>query len=217
MEVIKLGDMDNSDGSFDCCNRVYSSKGLSPTISAHNGDIKILHKTNVIRNRKQMLLGTENTIFDYGREKDIERLENATDGNHSAKLNKMPNGHLDSIDSAEICDIDHPLASTTRRGRVQEGGEVAPTLTVSGELHRIESLYRIRKLTPKECVRLMAFDDSDYYKMKESGMTDASIYHCCGDSICVNVLQAIFSQLFNGIDYKAMINERLGKFRNERI
>ena len=35
--------------------------------------------------------------YDYGRENDIERLRKATAGIHSAKLNKMPKGHLDSI------------------------------------------------------------------------------------------------------------------------
>lgn len=47
--------------------------------------------------------------YDYGRENDIERLRKATAGIHSAKLNKMPKGHLDSMDNAELCDIDHPV------------------------------------------------------------------------------------------------------------
>ena len=51
-----------------------------------------------------------------------------------------------------IIDLTYP-SSTTRRGRVQDNGEISPSLTVSGELHRIEKAevnYRIRKLTPRE-------------------------------------------------------------------
>lgn len=54
---------------------------------------------------------------------------------------------------------------------------------------------RIRKLTPKECMRLMGFDDEDYDAMREIGMSDSAIYHCAGDSIIVNVLQAIFKEM----------------------
>ena len=55
----------------------------------------------------------------------------------------------------------------------------------------------IRKLTPLECVRLMDFDDEDYYKMKEI-ISDTQIYARCGNSIVVAVLEAIFKNLFLG-------------------
>lgn len=53
---------------------------------------------------------------------------------------------------------------------------------------------RIRKLTPKETTRLMGFEDSDYDAMKQD-LSDMTIYHCCGDSIVVNVLENIFKQM----------------------
>lgn len=53
---------------------------------------------------------------------------------------------------------------------------------------------RIRKLTPKETTRLMGFEDSDYDAMKQD-LSDMAIYHCCGDSIVVNVLEHIFKQM----------------------
>lgn len=53
-------------------------------------------------------------MYVYGREEDIKRLIEACNrgGRHLCKLNKMPEGHLTSLDDAEICDIDHPLFST---------------------------------------------------------------------------------------------------------
>ena len=54
--------------------------------------------------------------------------------------------------------------------------------------------YRIRKLTPKECWRLMGVKDEDFEKVAKN-QSNSSLYHLAGDSIVVNVLMAIFSQM----------------------
>ena len=69
--------------------------------------------------------------------------------------------------------------------------------------------YRIRKLTPKECIRLMDFDDSDYGKIKAIGMSDSQIYKQCGNSIVVACLEGIFRKMF--IDTEVG-NEQLSLF-----
>ena len=69
--------------------------------------------------------------------------------------------------------------------------------------------YRIRKLTPKECVRLMDFDDSDYDKIKAIGMSDSQIYKQCGNSIIVACLEGIFRKMY--IDTEVS-NEQLNFF-----
>jgi DNA (cytosine-5)-methyltransferase 1 len=56
-------------------------------------------------------------------------------------------------------------------------------------------LIRIRKLTPKECWRLMGFDDKDIEKAQAVGMSNAQLYKQAGNSIVVNVLMAMFSQM----------------------
>lgn len=56
--------------------------------------------------------------------------------------------------------------------------------------------YRIRKLTPLECWRLMGFSDNDYYAAKSVGISDSQLYKQAGNSIVVTVLEAIFRQLF---------------------
>ncbi len=53
---------------------------------------------------------------------------------------------------------------------------------------------RIRKLTPKECFRLMGVKDEDYEKCAKN-QSDSSLYHLAGDSIVVNVLMAIFKEM----------------------
>lgn len=204
--------------------------------------------------------------------------------NIPCKLNKMPDGHLDSMENAEVCDINTPISSTvtaryykgigahkdnmimdkiaikqatkqgyiecevggvadfsypdskTRRGRVQDNGNTCPTL-MAGEqdICRIESVcaideqnmnvrnetfgtlttdnsspkhnnrvmeytetqYRIRKLTPMECWRLMDFSDEDFEKAEEVN-SNTQLYKQAGNSICKNVLVAIFGQMLDG-------------------
>lgn len=53
---------------------------------------------------------------------------------------------------------------------------------------------RIRKLTPKECWRLMGFDDSDFIKAK-SVCSETNLYHQAGNSIVVNVMYNILKSL----------------------
>lgn len=53
---------------------------------------------------------------------------------------------------------------------------------------------RIRKLTPKECGRLMGVRDSDIDKMSKN-QSNSSLYHLFGDSIVVDVLMNIFKKL----------------------
>lgn len=54
---------------------------------------------------------------------------------------------------------------------------------------------RIRKLTPKECWRLMGFDDADFEKAEKFN-SNTQLYKQAGNSIVVNVLEAILSSLF---------------------
>lgn len=56
---------------------------------------------------------------------------------------------------------------------------------------------RVRKLTPKECLRLMTFDDADYEKIKAAGISDSAIYKQAGNSIVVNVMVYIFAMMFD--------------------
>lgn len=61
------------------------------------------------------------------------------------------------------------------------------------DVNKIKNL-KIRKLTPKECFRLMGVKDEDFEKCARN-QSDGSLYHLAGDSIVVNVLMAIFGQL----------------------
>ncbi len=56
--------------------------------------------------------------------------------------------------------------------------------------------FRIRKLTPRECLRLMDCEDEDIDKMINSGLSNSSLYRLAGNSICVGVLEKLFYKMF---------------------
>jgi len=85
-------------------------------------------------------------------------------------------------------------------GRVYDPQGLSPTInTAQGgqrEVKIIETTpeaYRIRKLTPRECYRLMGFTDAEFDSIK--GVSNTQLYKQAGNSIVVNVLEAIFKQL----------------------
>lgn len=191
------------------------------------------------------------------------------------KSDKMPNGHLDSLDNAEICDINTPTASTVTsryykgigshkdnmcivamRGRnpnnpsdrelrgslteqrlevnmqgtsncltsvqkdnlllennIQKVGQISSNGSQCGTVisdngisanlvagtheyanSHIATQYRIRKLTPRECGRLMGVSDEDIDKMAVVN-SNTQLYKQFGNSIVVDVMCAMFKNL----------------------
>ena len=106
-----------------------------------------------------------------------------------------------------------------KKKAVEKQGEMI-TLTTRGDTFGVtvnterekETNLRIRKLTPLECMKLMGFAKTDYESMKAINMSDASIYHCAGDSIIVCVLCGIFNNLIGELNsHEKIINDYIEK------
>lgn len=138
---------------YESSNRIYSPKGISPTINTMQGG-----------NLQPKVAVKENTKKGY---------EVATEGDY---INlEQPN-------------------SKTRRERI--GKQVAQTLTTSCNQGVLGNGIRIRKLTPKECWRLMGFTDEDFEKAKKVN-SNTQLYKQAGNSIVKQVLMAIFKQMID--------------------
>lgn len=92
-------------------------------------------------------------------------------------------------EQGDSVNVSYPT-SKTRRGRV--GKQVAQTLQ-AGEVNQgvVMNDIRIRKLTPLECWRLQGFTDEQFYKAKDSGVSNSQLYKQAGNSVTVNVVDAI--------------------------
>jgi len=115
--------------------------------------------------------------------------------------NNTKQGYLEAYDGDSV-NLEQPN-SKTRRGRV--GKQVLQTLTTSCNQGVVESTLRIRKLTPKECWRLMGFQDEDFEKAEKVN-SNTQLYKQAGNSIVVNVLIAILTNLL--IPGQAILQEK---------
>ena len=73
---------------------------------------------------------------------------------------------------------------------------LSPTLTTRPEGFKTAILpitngLRIRKLTEKECWRLQGFTDEQFYKAKNSGVSNSQLYKQSGNAVSVPVVDAI--------------------------
>lgn len=101
--------------------------------------------------------------------------------------------------------INHSYTTSEQRNTldkyIESDNGVMPTLTTRPDCLGYATFppnVRIRKLTPKECWRLMGFDDSDIEKAQAVGISNAQLYKQAGNSIVVNVLEAILKELLLG-------------------
>ena len=101
-------------------------------------------------------------------------------------------GYVEAEEREDGLILDQP-DSKTKRGRVQKG--MSPTVMTSGQVGVVQGM-RIRRLTPRECWRVMDFTDEDFDKAKAAGISDSQLYKQAGNSICVGVLQAIYLKLY---------------------
>lgn len=258
--------------------------GICPTLRANktsSGVIEVMADVNVIGSLEAKFEST-NRIYDVGG--CSPTLSTMQGGNQEPKIleeqipcksDKMPNGHLDSLDNAEICDINTPTASTVTsryykgigshkdnmcivamRGRnpnnpsdrelrgslteqrlevnmqgtsncltsvqkdnlllennIQKVGQISSNGSQCGTVisdngisanlvagtheyanSHIATQYRIRKLTPRECGRLMGVSDEDIDKMAVVN-SNTQLYKQFGNSIVVDVMCAMFKNL----------------------
>lgn len=95
-----------------------------------------------------------------------------------------------------------------QRGRYNQEGKIVQkfearrdnlsnTLTTVQKDNLVFDGEKLRQLTPLECWRLMGIADEDFYKSKDTGISDSQLYKQAGNAIVVDVLVGIFRNLFN--------------------
>ena len=87
------------------------------------------------------------------------------------------------------------MPSNHEASRIVDNEGLAPTVKENhGTVTATNQGLRIRKLTPKECWRLMGFSDEAFEKASQVN-SNTQLYKQAGNSIVVNVLEAIFKEL----------------------
>ncbi|MCB5278937.1 MAG: DNA (cytosine-5-)-methyltransferase [Candidatus Cloacimonetes bacterium] len=136
--------------------------------------------------------GNEQIRRVYGTDGTAPCLQTMQGGNRQPKI-QVKSATAKGYETAELGDsinLSNPK-SETRRGRV--GKQVAQTLDCACNQAVFEE--RIRKLTPLECWRLQDFLDEAFCKAQNAGVSNSQLYKQAGNSMSVNVLEMIFSQI----------------------
>lgn len=177
--------------------RIYSTDGCSPTLNTCGGgshEPKIVRLGNVNPSGK----GMNGNVFDENGLAPTLTTNNG-EGNKIAIRQATKKGYIE-CELGGVADLSYP-ESKTRRGRVQENDQICPTITATETgVCRIESPIRIRKLTPKECFRLMGFSDKNF-EAAEKMVSNSQLYKQAGNSIVVDVLYYILVELYKAMPY----------------
>lgn len=158
--------------------RVYGPDGLSPTIHTMGGggqEVKVLdEQNNIIRD-------------DY-----VGSL--TTDGSSPKHNNRV----IEGLRDAEVIGGVGEMRSNNGtqfylQDRIYDG-DIGISVCSAFNPNYIDRQFRIRKLTPRECWRLMDFTDEQFDRARKVN-SDSQLYKQAGNSICVGVLVAILRNL----------------------
>ena len=178
--VKQVGNISECNGSWKNpqVGRIYSTDGCSPTLNTCGGgshEPKILQVGRINSSQDGVVVSDEG----------VSPTRTAGHGNMPKVLkvgNVNPSGN-------------------GMNGNVFSDNGLSPTLTTNkGEGNKILSNLRIRKLTPKECFRLMGFNDSDY-EAASKVVSNSQMYKQTGNSIVVDVLYYILVELYKAMPY----------------
>lgn len=190
---------DNSSKGYNSqASRLYYQDGLSPTLpNRNNGDktqiilvdkkvVKSLFtKDDNVKNYNDIIVAI-NTLWTENQAKMI-----TPDGNVKRYINS---DIVDEFKEGQAADISFPNGYNKAKRVHNECPAINGTTTESSFI--VKNDLRIRKLTPKECWRLMGFSDNDFDKAEKIN-SNTQLYKQAGNSIVVNVLMAIFKQFLN--------------------
>ena len=155
-------------------NRVYNSKGIACTQTSNGGGLGSYTGLYLTKDN-----GKNERVIEYKGEQITLPCIGASRGrnpeNPSSRISGEP---------------------TEQRLEINTKGTSNTITTVQKDNYAIDTNYRIRKLTPRECFRLMGLNDDHIDKIQAAGISNTQQYKMAGNSIVVPVLEAIFRNLF---------------------
>ena len=130
-------------------------------------------------------------------EPNVLRQERTEQGKQLRKLSKGDKGLKFNAGNKEFCPRTDGLSNTLSTSTKDNMLAVPELRCIEGcMVDKYGNRYRVRKLTPKECFRLMDVSDEDIKKMESSGVAKTNLYKLAGNSIVVACMFHIFRKLF---------------------
>ena len=194
--------------------RIVDENGLAPTVKENHGTVTAVLQRFEFPLKQELKLKLKDMLEDTVDEK-YYLSERMLDGFkiHNNKHKEKGTGFIWKPKTPEdvanclraqgsICPTDNTIQII---GNTKSGGQKSGVLSINGisnclsatdykQPKQILDTKVIRRLTPKECWRLMGFDDVDFKKASKVN-SNTQLYKQAGNSIVVNVLEAILTNL----------------------
>lgn len=209
---IQVGDLNHY--NYDKMNRVYSTEGCSSALEImqggnrqpkiaepiayvkeatkkgyaeiYEGDSVNLEQPNSKTRRGRVGKGCAQTLTTSCNQAVIEKIS------HSDWKQQIYERFIDDSDG-EISGVTTNQSQSFGYRPPMKG--YSKTLKANQHDNGVVENFRVRKLTPKECYRLMGFTDEQFDKSQQFS-SDSQLYKQAGNSIVVDVLYYIFEKLF---------------------
>ena len=199
-KIITVGNYSPSDHN---AARIVDAKGIAPTIMENHGTVTAIAEEEKYRFYQQAIETLQENDCEPGDTIDAYNKRVNKDG-VSPTITTRPDGFKTAIlpvvtDNEENMAWNNDLGCfvNTRTGEMIVGDHERPEPQKPN--------CRIRKLTPRECFRLMGVKREDYEAVARH-QSPSSLYHLAGDSIVTACLMAILGELLT-IDYNTKITE----------
>ena len=193
-DVKVIGQMDNTiDNTFESANRVYDVEGVAPTMNTCGGgglQPKILENKIVAMRGRNPDNPSDRTAGSLTE----QRLEVNMQGTSNCLTSVQKDNLLLENNIQKVGQIS---SNGSRCGTVISDNGISANLVAGTHGYansHIAAQYRIRKLTPRECGRLMSVSDEDIDKMAAAN-SNTQLYKQFGNSIVVDVMCAMFKNL----------------------
>lgn len=210
-ELIHMGNLKGKkwERMFEESRRFYSPEGISPTIPTNAGGH---HEVKIGELSPRLVGGVGEKKSNNGTQYYQQDRIYSSDTVAMAHPAQIPGGsymyaveeEIEVFEKQRIAasrgrDPENPSCrereqNLSQRLEMGEEGMANTLTTVAKDNLCVETVVRVRRLTPKECYRLMGFSDDDFAKAT-AVVSDGQLYRQAGNSIVVDVLEAIFNNL----------------------
>ena len=191
--------------------RVY--KDYAPAFRAEREGLKVIEEAKVLGGLTTELKSNNGTQY-YQQDRVY-----GSDGLAMCEPANLPGGSykylVKETEKVDLGDGEIICSKTKDGGAIVNTGKDGVSITVKAQYYKTSlanfarsgasyaatgiveknSKYRIRKLTPKECWRLMGYTDEDFDKASASGVSNTQLYKQAGNAIVKQVLMSIFAQM----------------------
>ena len=193
MEIKEIGNLKEGQQSWKSpqTGRVYDVTGISPTLNTCGGGG---HEVKIVEKKVMGGIYTDVTEnFNRGLYPNVSRTVKAVKNDAGCIERQIVASRGRNPDNPSDRTVGMPTEQVLEPN-VDGVCNALTTVQKDNMLLEITEQYRVRKLTPKECWRLMGFSDEDYEKAAEVN-SKTQLYKQSGNSIVRDALMAIFSQL----------------------